>query len=132
MPTTNPLNLAPEPKLPYVREILVEMFYRTIAPDVIAVFWRPAAYFYLYLAAVILAAVRLREGRFLVIGVPATAAYALYIVLPPSPELRYFYSVYLSSVVLTLPLLCVRGKPVANSVRITTAGSRTQTHQEQT
>jgi len=83
---------------------LSRVHFLTQTPSVIGWVWRPALYTYLLCAGTLLAAVRLRNWRYLLLLAPALLTTLLYLLLPISSEFRYHYVVILDCLLLALPL----------------------------
>lgn len=66
----------------------------------IVYFWRPALYLYLFIFFVCVRALRCKNGRWLLLALPAVLHSAMWLLLIPSPDFRYTYPVYLVAIVL--------------------------------
>jgi len=100
----NPVGLQTRSRLPELESWLSRVYFLTQTPSVIGWVWRPALYTYLLCAGTLLAAVRLRNWRYLLLLAPALLTTLLYLLLPISSEFRYHYVVILDCLLLALPL----------------------------
>jgi hypothetical protein len=96
--------LVPQSALPQLEAWLVQVFFSTLQPGLVWLVWRPALYAYVLGITLLLSAQRRRSWRYLLLGLPALFTLMPYLVLPISPDFRYYYPVYLSCVLVCLPL----------------------------
>ena len=70
-------------------------------------FWRPALFFYLFIAGAVVAALRSRRAAWLLVALPAITQTLLFALICPEPCFRYQWPVFLTAVALAPYLLFV-------------------------
>lgn len=92
--------------LPFER--LAQGIVRTQQLDYIWLFWRPALYLYILLAAAFIAAVRSGRWTYLLVTVPIIFNTAFVAIFAPSQDFRFLYSTILVGITLSPTLLCMK------------------------
>jgi hypothetical protein len=101
-------------------------------PRLIWLTWRSALYMYLFFLGILVAAVRSRNARYLLVALPIVLQVLLMVLLGPGNDFRYHWGVYLVGMLTSGYLLLGVPKNAAESL---SAGSATpaaadSTHQE--
>jgi hypothetical protein len=104
IPYPNSFGIGPRYQLPQLAEWLAGQYFLSMDSRVIWRVWRPAIYSYLLLAAVVLAALRLKEWRYGLLALPALLTTLPYLLLSISPDFRFHYTSYLVGLFLCIPL----------------------------
>jgi hypothetical protein len=92
----NPYNILPNSKIPALQPLITQFVARTAHnPSINWLFWRPALYLYIFLAAVALAALRQKNIWLLVVTAPALAQSVSFTLINMPPNFRYHYAIYL-------------------------------------
>ncbi len=122
----NKQGIEPQPIIPALREWLGNVSTRLDSQRWFWLTWRPALYLWLFVAGVIIAALRARRWSYLVLLVPVGIHSFFVAWLAPSQDFRYQYPVYLTGLLLGVFLLwCAPWIPPAASVQSPRHGATT-------
>jgi hypothetical protein len=112
----NPYGIVPDSKLPGLRTIITDWVLKTAWDTNLSWFtWRPAIFLYIFLFIVAIQAIKHKTFRLLIPGLPALIQVLTLSVISINPEFRYYYSIYLVSL-LYWPILFARGRKGVDTV----------------
>lgn len=92
----NDYGIIPDSKIPWLQTTLTNLVSTTAHdPNINWLVWRPAIYLYLFLGAILIAALRRKNARILLIAVPVLLQSISMTLIPTAPNFRYHYYTYL-------------------------------------
>jgi hypothetical protein len=106
---SNKQGIEPQPIIPALREWLGDLSTRLDSQQWFWLTWRPALYLCLFVAGVVVAALRARRWSYLMLLVPVGIHSFFVAWLAPSQDFRYQYPVYLTGLLLSVFLLWSAG-----------------------
>lgn len=94
---------------PRIRNFIFNKFIWSISTPPSYFIWRPAFYLYLFLASVVIASIRVKSWKFLLLSVPIILHVLPFFLISTSKAIfRYHYSVAIVSLLLSLPLFFLK------------------------
>lgn len=92
----NDYGITPDSKIPWLQTTLTNLVSTTAHnPNINWLVWRPAIYLYLFLGAILIAALRRKNARILLIAVPVLLQSISMTLIISAPNFRYHYYTYL-------------------------------------
>jgi len=106
---SNKLGIKESSLFPKIRDYIFRQYLETISSPLKYFFWRPAFYLYIFLATIIMVAIRFGKWQFLLLPVPFICHLLPFFLISTSKAIfRYHYSIVLISMVLSIPLLFIK------------------------